>query len=82
MKKMIRYLTVALIAGALTVSTAFAGECCTKAAAKTKNGETCAKCLADAPACCKKASEKAAKEKDAKPCAKCVAKKAQSKTGA
>ncbi|MBA4149042.1 MAG: hypothetical protein H0X66_13070 [Verrucomicrobia bacterium] len=79
MKNIIRYVAVALISGALTVSTAFAGECCKKAADQTKKGETCAKCLSDAPACCKKAAKEAGKDKDAKPCAKCAAKKEKAK---
>ncbi|MBA4147661.1 MAG: hypothetical protein H0X66_06060 [Verrucomicrobia bacterium] len=79
MKKLIQYLSIALVATALSASSAFAGECCKKAASQTKKGETCAKCLADAPACCQKAAKEAAKDKDAKTCAKCAAKKEKPK---
>lgn len=75
MKSIVRYLSVGLIAGALALSQAMAGECCKKAAAKVKAGELCPKCMkADAHACCKKAAESASKDKDAKPCAKCAKK--------
>jgi hypothetical protein len=72
MKKLVRYLSVGILAATLAVSTSLAGECCKKVADKVKEGKLCAKCMkADAHECCKKAAEAAGKEKDAKACAKC-----------
>lgn len=78
MTKIHRYLTVALMAGALTFATAsWAGECCKKAAEATKKGEACENCCEQQ--CCKEAAKKAAKEEGAaKECAKCAAKKKES----
>jgi hypothetical protein len=63
MKKLIQYLSVGIISATLAMSTAFAGECCKKAAAAAKEGKLCAKCMKeDAHGCCKKAAEAAGKE--------------------
>jgi hypothetical protein len=51
-------------------STAFAGECCKKAAEATKAGKSCEKCTKGA--CCKEAAKGV---KDAKSCEKCAPKK-------
>lgn len=69
MKTVIRLCAVALVAMALS-STAFAGECCKKAAEATKAGKSCEKCTKDA--CCKEAAKGV---KDAKACEKCAPKK-------
>ena len=75
MKSIVRYLSVIIVAAALSMSTAFAGECCKETAAKVKAGELCPKCMkADAPMCCKKTAEKAMKSKDAKMCKTCMEK--------
>ncbi len=75
MKSIVRYLTIAIVAAALSMSTAFAGECCKETAAKVKAGELCPKCMkADAPACCKETAKKAMKGKEAKMCKACVEK--------
>ena len=75
MKRLIRYLTVAVAASFLAVS-AYAGECCTKSADKAKAGKTCVECAKHA--CCKEAIKKLGDE--AKTCAKCAAKKSEKKT--
>ncbi len=69
MKNMMK--SLAVIAAVLSLTaTAYAGECCTKAAKAAKAGKTCEKCEKDA--CCKKAVK--AVGKDAKACEKCAAK--------
>ena len=74
MKSIMSYLSIAMLAAALSMSTAFAGECCKKTEAKVKAGELCPKCMKpDAAACCKKTAEKAMKGKDAKVCKTCMA---------
>jgi hypothetical protein len=68
--KTIRWMSLAVVAMALTAgSTAWAGSCCAKTAAATKEGKTCAACQTSE--CCKTA---AGNVKDAKPCEKCAAK--------
>jgi hypothetical protein len=69
MKTVVRLCAVALVAMALS-STAFAGECCKKAAEATKAGKSCEKCTKGA--CCKEAAKGV---KDAKSCEKCAPKK-------
>ncbi len=69
MKNMMKSLAVVAAVLSLT-ATAYAGECCTKAAKAAKAGKTCEKCEKDA--CCKKAVK--AVGKDAKACEKCAAK--------
>ena len=69
MKNMMKSLAVVAAVLSLT-ATAYAGECCTKAAKAAKAGKTCEKCEKDA--CCKKAVKKVGK--DAKACEKCAAK--------
>jgi hypothetical protein len=70
MKSLLRYLTVALVAGTLALSSAYAGECCKKAADAAKKGTACEKCLDHK--CCKDAAAKVAKDgKAAKACDKC-----------
>jgi hypothetical protein len=69
MKNMMKSLAVVVAVLSLT-ATAYAGECCTKAAKAAKAGKTCEKCEKDA--CCKKAVK--AVGKDAKACEKCAAK--------
>lgn len=69
MKNMMKSLAVATAVFSLA-ATAFAGECCTKAAKAAKEGKTCEKCEKDA--CCKKAVKGVGK--DAKACEKCAAK--------
>ena len=79
MKKLFRYVAVAVVVSTLALAqSAFAGECCKKAAADTKAGKTCEKELANK--CCKDASAKVAKAGEAKPCAKCAAKKDEKKS--
>ena len=74
MKSLIRSLTLATVVGCLFLAqSAFAGECCTKAAADTKAGKVCEHCLTKQ--CCKDAAAKVAKDGEAKACAKCAAKK-------
>jgi len=65
-----------LATGLLLTQTALAADCCTKAAAKAKKGETCAAC--EKNACCKEPVEKLAKDGKAKPCEKCAAKEKKS----
>jgi hypothetical protein len=66
----IRWMSLAIVAVALTAgSTAWAGACCKATAGSTKAGKTCAAC--ETTECCKKA---AAGVEDAKPCEKCAAK--------
>lgn len=69
MKNMIKSLAVLTAVIGLAAS-AYAGECCTKAAKAAKAGKTCEKCEKDA--CCKDAAKKASK--DGKACEKCAAK--------
>jgi len=79
MKQLIRYVAVAAVVSTLALAqSAFAGECCKKAAADTKAGKACAKC--EEHQCCKDASAKVAKAGEAKPCAKCAAKKVEKKS--
>ncbi len=67
MKSLIKHLAIVAAVVALT-SSAFAGECCVKAAKDAKAGQTCAKCAKDS--CCKDAVK--AVGKDAKACEKCA----------
>lgn len=69
MKSVIRVCAVAVAVAVLSMS-AFAGECCKKAADATKAGKSCEKCTKGA--CCKEAAKGV---KDAKPCEKCAPKK-------
>ena len=69
MKNMIKSLAVMTAIVGLAAS-AFAGECCVKAAKAAKAGKTCEKCEKDS--CCKEAVKKVGK--DAKACEKCAAK--------
>lgn len=79
MKKLIRYVAVAAVVSTLALApSAFAGECCKKAAAKTKEGTACAKDLK--AKCCKEASAKVAKAGEAKDCTKCAGKKDEKKS--
>ena len=74
MKSLIRSLTLAAVVGCLLMAqSAFAGECCKKAAAGTKAGKVCEHCLTKQ--CCKDASAKVAKDGKAKACEVCAAKK-------
>ena len=67
MKNIIKHLAIIAAVVALT-SSAFAGECCVKAAADAKNGKVCEKCATKA--CCKETVKKLGEE--AKPCEKCA----------
>ena len=68
--KTIRWMSLAIVAMALTAgSTAWAGSCCAKTAKATKEGKTCTAC--ETTECCKASAKNV---KDAKPCAKCAAK--------
>jgi hypothetical protein len=69
MKNLMKTLAVAAAVLALSTS-AFAGDCCTKAAKAAKEGKTCEKCEKDA--CCKKAVKDLGKA--AKACEKCAKK--------
>jgi hypothetical protein len=66
--------SLAVVAAVLSLTaTAFAGECCTKAAKAAKAGKTCEKCeKCEKDACCKEAVKKVGK--DAKACERCAAK--------
>lgn len=78
MKKLFRYVAVAAVVSTLALAqSAFAGECCKKAASNTKAGKTCEKCLTEQ--CCKDASAKVAKNGKAKDCEKCAAAKKEDK---
>lgn len=72
MKSVNRLFVAAVLAVALT-SSAFAGECCTKAAAAAKAGKTCEKCTKGA--CCKETVKDLTAKGEAKTCEKCAAKK-------
>ena len=72
MKSMNRLFVAAVLAVALT-SSAFAGECCTKAAADAKAGKTCEKCTTSV--CCKETVKNVTAKGQAKTCEKCAAKK-------
>lgn len=75
MKMLTRCLTVATVAAILALSSsAWAGECCAKAAASAKKGKACEKCLTTA--CCKESAKKVAKDGEAKACTKCAKKPA------
>ena len=67
MKKLIKHLAIVAAVVALT-SSAFAGECCVKAAKDAKAGQTCAKCAKDS--CCKDTVKKLGDA--AKPFEKCA----------
>ncbi|MBI5773512.1 MAG: hypothetical protein HZA89_07185 [Verrucomicrobia bacterium] len=72
MKNIVRSLMAAtLVVGLFAVTSAFAGECCVKAAAAAKQGKTCSHC--ETKACCKATVEKLEKDNKAKACAKCAA---------
>ncbi|MEW6307130.1 MAG: hypothetical protein AB1705_27005 [Verrucomicrobiota bacterium] len=73
MRNLIKSLAVLAVTLALA-GAAHAGECCTKAVAKAKKGETCAKC--EKETCCQEAVKKLGKE--AKACAACAKKKEKS----
>lgn len=77
MKSIRNLIALTVVAGFLAASSAFAGECCKKAAADTKAGKTCEKCLTDK--CCKDASKKVADKGKAKACEKCAAKAKEDK---
>lgn len=78
MKSLYRYVALVVVAGFLAASqTAFAGECCKKAAADTKAGKACEKCLTEQ--CCKDASAKVTKAGKGKVCEKCAAKAKEEK---
>ena len=71
MTRLNRYVTAVVAAGFLALaSSAYAGECCTKAVEKAKAGQACAACVSHK--CCKQAIEKASAE--VKPCEKCTKK--------
>jgi hypothetical protein len=70
MKTLLRYLTLTAVVGALSISSALAGECCKKAAAAAKEGKTCSHC--EKHKCCKDAAAKVEKNKEAKACDKCA----------
>lgn len=71
MKNIIRYICATVFVAALTLSTtAWAGECCKKAAEGAKAGTTCAKC--EKGKCCKDAAAKVEKDGKATACAKCA----------
>jgi hypothetical protein len=76
MRAITRCLTLAIAAGFLAFSAStYAGECCTRAAEKAKQGKACVECVKHD--CCKAAIKKVGDE--AKPCAKCAAKKKNEK---
>ncbi|MEO5804849.1 MAG: hypothetical protein ABIR24_15100 [Verrucomicrobiota bacterium] len=80
MKKIFRYVAVAVVVSTLAFAqSAFAGECCKKAASQAKAGKACEKCVGDHQ-CCKDAIAKAAKAGEVKTCAKCAAKKEDKKS--
>ena len=79
MKKLFRYVAVAAVVSTLAIAqSAFAGECCKKAASQAKAGKACEKCIGDHQ-CCKDAIAKAAKAGEVKSCAKCNAAKKEEK---
>lgn len=67
MKNLIKSLSVLALTLAFA-SAAYAGDCCTKATDKAKQGETCAKC--ETAKCCQEAVKKVGDK--AKPCAACA----------
>ncbi len=69
MKSVVRWFSVVMVAGCLATS-AFAGECCDKAAGKAREGKACAACVKKE--CCKEAVKKLGSE--AKECVKCAKK--------
>jgi hypothetical protein len=72
MKKLIRSLTLAAVAGCfLAPQFAFAGQCCIKAVADAKAGKVCEHSLSKQ--CCKDAVAKAGVADQSKSCAKCAA---------
>jgi hypothetical protein len=79
MNSIIRHLTVLAVVVAVSMSTAFAGQCCKETASKVKAGELCDKCMkADAAKCCKETAKKTMKDKDTKECKACMEKKKKS----
>ena len=80
MKKLFRYVAVAAVVSTLAIAqSAFAGECCKKAADQAKAGKACEKCIGDHQ-CCKDAVAKVSKDGKAKECTKCAAKKEEKKS--
>ena len=80
MQKLFRYAAVAAVVSTLALAqSAFAGECCKKAADQAKAGKACEKCIGDHQ-CCKDAIAKVTKDGKAKDCAKCAAKKDEKKS--
>ena len=78
MKTLNRWIGMVVVAGCLAAAaSAYAGDCCKKAAEDSKAGKSCAGCLADQ--CCKDAAKKVAAKGEAKACEKCAAKKAEKK---
>jgi hypothetical protein len=74
MKSLSRYLVLAGVLGLFSLAQlSWAGECCTKAAEKSKAGEACPKCVEHE--CCKKAIKALPKE-ERKACSHCAAHKA------
>lgn len=79
MKKLFRYVAVMAVVSTLSLAqSAFAGECCKKAAGQAKAGKVCEKCVGDHQ-CCKDAIAKVTKDGKAKECAKCAAAKKEDK---
>ena len=78
MKLMNRIVALVVVAGFLAATPAlWAGECCTKAAAKVEAVKACDKCLDGK--CCKNAATKVAANGKAKPCEVCAAKAKEAK---
>ena len=74
MKQILKSLSVLALTLAFA-SAAYAGECCDKAVAKAKKGETCAKC--ETAKCCQDAVKNLGDK--AKPCEACAKAKAKEK---
>lgn len=79
MKKLFRYIGVVAVVSTMALAqTAFAGECCKKAAGQAKAGKACEKCIGEHQ-CCKDAIAKVTKDGKAKECSKCAAAKKEDK---
>ena len=79
MKNIIRYVCATAIAATLLLSTsAWAGECCKKAAAAAKSGKTCSHC--ETKQCCKDTVAKMEKDGKVKACEKCAKAKEDKKS--
>ncbi|MDQ6632401.1 MAG: hypothetical protein M3Y82_11720 [Verrucomicrobiota bacterium] len=79
MKKLFRSIAIVAVVSTMALAqSAFAGQCCKKAADQAKAGKACEKCIGEHK-CCKDAIADVTKNGKAKECAKCAAAKKEDK---